>query len=168
MLRVKEKVGVLPEVDTGKKLMYPSGNTGGVVRVDIDVDSASGTVRVVPSIVDSCLGVPGDALPAYRPSEIVYDGKRYVLREPLECDVTFESVDDESFYRIRCESYRLFASGDTFTEAVELFGFKFADAYEYLNAVHRDPAGHGVRGLGEGLELIRRGLNGLVVSVTPI
>jgi hypothetical protein len=43
MLRVKEKVGVLPDVELED--YYPSGNTGGVIRVDIDVDSSSGTVN---------------------------------------------------------------------------------------------------------------------------
>jgi hypothetical protein len=29
-------------------------------------------------------------LPTYRPSEIVYGGKRYILREPLECVVRWD------------------------------------------------------------------------------
>jgi hypothetical protein len=159
MIGLKEKAGVLPEVELDN---YPSVLSG-VAR--IDVDPSSGTVRVVPSVVvDSCLSVPDGALPEYRPSEIVYGGKRYILKEPLECVVRW---DDEGgdFLWVEYNPLDIFGTGDTVDEAIELFSFTFADAYEYLNGVHRDPAGYGVLGLGDRLEEVRVGLNALVASV---
>jgi hypothetical protein len=129
MLRVKERVGVLPGVDTD---YYPSGNTSGVVQVDIDVDSSSGTVRVVPTIVDSCLElplVPGDALPAYRPSEIVYGGKRYIFREPLECVFHWDDECADCLW-IECAALDLFSTGHTVSEAISRFNEKFGVYYE--------------------------------------
>jgi hypothetical protein len=49
MIGLKEKVGVVPEVDTGKKLMYPSGNTGGIARA---------VTEPCRSVVESCLAPP--------------------------------------------------------------------------------------------------------------
>jgi hypothetical protein len=54
--------------------MYPSGNTGGVVRA---------VTELCRSVVESCLEPPlffGDVLPVYCPAEIKFECKRYILR----------------------------------------------------------------------------------------
>jgi hypothetical protein len=160
MLRVKEKVGILPEVELDN---YPSVLSG-VAR--IDVDPSSGTVRVVPTAVESCLGVPlvpSDALPAYRPSEIEYGGKRYVFHEPLECDVRW---DDEGgdFLWVEYNALDLFAVGDTVEEAVEEFNYRFASDYERFNYLAGLDNTEGIR-LGARLERFRCLMNELVKSV---
>jgi hypothetical protein len=106
-------------------------------------------------------------LPAYRPSEIEYDGKRYILKEPLECVVRW---DDEGgdFLWVEYNPLDLFSTGYTIDVAIDRFSFKFADAYEYLNGVHADPARYGVLGLGDRLEEVRQGINLLVTSVIPV
>jgi hypothetical protein len=111
--------------------------------------------------------MPSGVLPVYRPSEIVYGGKCYILREPLECAVSWEG-DDTYYYAIRYRPFELNAMGLTFSEAVFRFGFKFADKYEWLNAVHKDPVSHGVRGLGDRLEDIRLLMNASIVSVKEL
>jgi hypothetical protein len=153
MLRVKEKVGVLPEVELDN---YPAVLSG-VAR--IDVDSSSGTIRVVPSVVESCLEpplVPGD-VPAYRPSEIEFEGKRYILREPLECDVYWdEEVGD--FLWIEYAPLGLHSTGYTLSEAIDRFNMKFA-----LDYIHFNRRGEG--GLGTRLGEVLRLMNKLVIAV---
>jgi hypothetical protein len=76
--------------------------------------------------------VPGDALPAYRPSEIEFEGKRYILREPLECDVYWDE-DGENYLWIDCASLDLRSTGRTVEEAIFRFNQKFAWDYERNN-----------------------------------
>jgi hypothetical protein len=166
MLRVKERVGVMPEVEADRKNLIPSGKPG-VVRIDVDVDS-SGTVHVIPSVVTelcrsvvgSCLSpplVPGGDLPVYHPVEIVHEGRRYVLRAPLECVVTWE--DDAYFIRYR--PFDLVATDYTLPGAILEFSSKFSFYYEHSNEI----ALSGVRRLGTRLESIRLQMNELVVEV---
>jgi hypothetical protein len=124
MVGLKEKAGVLPEVE----LDNYSSVLSGVAR--IDVDPSSGTVRVVPTIVDSCLGVPDGALPAYRPSEIVYECRRYILKEPLDCEVT-RGLD--GFYGISYKPFSIWGSGESMSECVEEFSYQFAHTYARFN-----------------------------------
>jgi hypothetical protein len=159
MLRVKEKVGVLPEVELDN---YPSVLSG-VAR--IDVDSSSGTVRVVPSIVvDSCLAPvlrPGDALPAYRPSEIVYDGKRYIFREPLECAVYWDEEDGD-FLWVECAYLGLHSTGYTLEVAINRFNEKFGVYYER----NRELLGSGGR-LGGPLAVQHTRMTEVIMSELP-
>jgi hypothetical protein len=107
-----------------------------------------------------------DLLPAYRPSEIVYGGKRYILREPLECVVRW---DDEGgdFLWVEHNPLDIFGTGYTVDEAIDLFGMTLADMYEWTNRVHAHMNDPGVIRLGERFEWIRCRLNELVVSVKP-
>jgi hypothetical protein len=146
MVGLKEKAGVLPEVE----LDNYSSVLSGVAR--IDVDPSSGTVRVVPTVVvDSCLGVPDGALPEYRPTEIVYEGRRYILREPLDCEVTWDS--EYSCYWIRCPWLDLRTTGLTLEEAVECLSAEFDYVYERYNELSDPDQVSGLR-LGVRLGLI--------------
>jgi hypothetical protein len=161
MIGLKEKVGVLPEVELDN---YPSVLSG-VAR--IDVDPSSGTVRVVPTVVvDSCLSVPDDALPAYRPTEIVYGGKRYVFREPLDCEVSWDA--EYSFYWIRYAPFELVATGYSMSEAIEEFSFKLSDTYEWFNELHAHREEAGALRLGVELEGVRCLLNESLLGVYPV
>jgi hypothetical protein len=108
-----------------------------------------------------------DLLPAYRPSEIVYGGKRYILREPMECVVRW---DDEGgdFLWVEYNPLEIFGTGYTVDEAIDLFGMTFADMYKWTNRVHAHMNEPGAIRLGERFEWIRCRLNELVVSVMPV
>jgi predicted RNase H-like HicB family nuclease len=159
MLRVKEKVGVLPEVE----LDNYSSVLSGVAR--IDVDPLSGTVRVVPTVVESCLGVPlvpGDALPAYCPSEIVYGGKRYVFREPLECAVYWDEEDGD-FLWVECAYLGLHSTGYTLEVAIDRFNEKFGLYYER----NRELLGGGGR-LGGPLAVQHTRMTEVIMAELPV
>jgi hypothetical protein len=164
MLRVKERVGVVPGVELDS---YPSGK--GVVRIDMDVDSSSGTIRVVPTVVGSCLEpplVPGDTLPVYHPREIEFEGKRYILKEPLECDVHWD-VEGGDYLWVEYAPLELYGAGYTLSEAVEHFSLRFADRYEFYNEIAIPDNRYGYH-LDARLEGIRRGLNELVLSTIEV
>jgi hypothetical protein len=142
MLKVKKRVGIMPEVETDN---YPDMPHGGVVRIGIGFDLSG----ALPASVQP--------LPAYHPREIVYDGKRYILREPLECAVTWE--DDAYFIRYR--PFDLVATDYTLPGAILEFSSKFGFYYEHSNEL----ALSGVRRLGTRLESIRLQMNALVLEV---
>jgi hypothetical protein len=172
MIELKEKVGVLPEVvETDNYPSLPSRNAGGVVR--IDVDSSSGTIRVVPSavtelcrsVVESCFEPPlvDDALPEYRPLEIEYESRHYIFREPLECEVSWEL---ESYF-IRYRPFGITVASPVLSAAREEFAFEFAHDYERYNELSCADNKFGLR-LGAHLEGIRRLMNAMVVSVIDL
>jgi hypothetical protein len=101
--------------------------------------------------------MPSGVLPVYRPSEIVYGGKRYILREPLECEVYWdEEVGD--FLWIEYAPLGLHSTGYTLSEAIERFNMKFA-----LDYIHFNRRGEG--GLGTRLGEVLRLMNKLVIAV---
>jgi hypothetical protein len=66
--------------------------------------------------------------PVYHPTEINYDGKRYVLREPLQCEVTLGTGNDT--YCIDYEPLGIWGAGETWKQAVDFFSFQFACKYD--------------------------------------
>jgi hypothetical protein len=160
MIGLKEKVGVLPEVE----LDNYSSVLSGVAR--IDVDSSSGTVRVVPTAVESCLAPPlrpGDALPEYCPTEIEYEGRRYILKEPLDCEVYWDEEDGD-FLWIECAELGLHSTGYTMEVAIERFSMKFACEYERNNELSSPSNKSGIRLSAELSEYLRR-MNAIVLTI---
>jgi hypothetical protein len=137
--------------------------------VDIDVDSSSGTVRVVPTVVGSCLEPPlvfGDALPVYHPREIEFEGKRYILREPLECDVHWDAEGGD-FLWVEYAPFEIYAAGPTLSEAVNWFVLKFACNYERYQELSDPGNSSGIR-LSARLESIRVRMNACIKSVITL
>jgi hypothetical protein len=96
------------------------------VHIGIDIDLSG----VLPAAVQP--------LPVYHPREIVHDGKRYVLREPLECVV---SHGTNGFYNIDYEPFEIWSGGYGMAEAISDFSYQFADTYEYFNRLGHDGLG---------------------------
>jgi hypothetical protein len=69
-----------------------------------------------------------NVVPTYKPTEINCDGKKYVLREPLQCEVTLGTGNDT--YCIDYEPLGIWGAGETWKQAVDFFGFQFACKYE--------------------------------------
>jgi hypothetical protein len=86
----------------------------------------------------------GDALPKYRPSEIEYEGRRYIFREPLECEVSWELEP----YFIRYRPFGITVASPVLSAAIEEFAFEFAHDYERYNEVSCADNKFGLR-LGE-------------------
>jgi hypothetical protein len=106
--------------------------------------------------------LPNIGIPTYRPTKITYDGKRYILREPLDCTVTWEEDDGEAYYCVDYDPFELYASGDTIEEAIELFNMKFDDRYQYYNELAKPDNIYGLQ-LDERLDNIRKNMNELVI-----
>jgi hypothetical protein len=129
----------------------------------LDVGGAwMGLMTAMPQLI------PNLGLPTYRPTEINYDGKRYMLKEPLMCTVTWEEVEGEAFYSVDYEPFELYASGDTVEEAIDLFAFKFADTYAWLNKIYDHSHELGAVRLSEDLEKERQKMNRLVWAIIPV
>jgi hypothetical protein len=72
-----------------------------------------------------------------------------------------EAGESKFFYGLVYEPFEVYASGDTLSEAIEVFAFKFDDRYEWYNEM----ASIGGPGLSARLEGIRQRMNKLVVSI---
>jgi hypothetical protein len=99
--------------------------------------------------------------PAYQPKEICCDGKRYILKEPLQCKV----VREGRTIGIEYDPLGIWGAGDTWEEAVDFFNYQFADTYEWLNELHDHKGEPGVLGIGDALEKVRQLINSLVINV---
>jgi hypothetical protein len=74
-----------------------------------------------------------EIVPIYNPKEIVYGGKRYVLREPLQCECEFTPDGGNDTFFIRYRPFLIWGAGYTMEEAVDFFNFQFATTYNLLN-----------------------------------
>jgi hypothetical protein len=101
MIDVKERTNVLT----------------GLLGMPLDL---TGLEQVFPEIV-----------PVYKPEEIDYNGKRYLLKEPLDCTVTLGTGD--TTYHIEYKPFDIWGAGYTIEEAVEFFNYQFADTYDSFN-----------------------------------
>jgi hypothetical protein len=120
--------------------------------------SASSATRVTQATQGSAI---------YNPTAIDYDGKRYVLKEPLQCTVKWDD-DGGNYLWVEYPPFDLYNTGRTVDEAVQRFNEWFADTYEWLNDVHNDPQKHGAKGLGSRLEEVRVAMNNMVTAVINI
>jgi hypothetical protein len=120
MVAVKEKT----KVKTGTVVKIGVDDTG-AIRVTtgntpwVDLDEEDEEDYEEPQSCSS---------PVYHPTEIVYGGKKYVLKEPLQCEVTLGSGSDT--YCIDYEPLGIWGAGETWKQAVDFFGFQFACKYE--------------------------------------
>jgi hypothetical protein len=95
-------------------------------------------------------------VPTYKPTEIVYGGKKYVFREPLDCKVTLGT--GRTAYRINYNPFLIWGAGPTWEEAVDFFNAQFATVYDLFNEDGEDKlADHYVK--------ILRDMNKLVTNV---
>jgi hypothetical protein len=129
MVEVKDKIKVKPgtvvkiELDDKGDIRVSKGSTP---WIDIDEEddedaSASSATQVT------------QATPVYHPTEIRYDGKRYVLREPLQCECEFTPNSGGETYIIDYDPFFIWGAGRTMEEAVDFFNFQFATTYDLLN-----------------------------------
>jgi hypothetical protein len=135
--------------------------TGTVVKIDLD---DAGMLRVTTgnmTQIDSDDEDDYETLPTYQPTEIVYGGKKYVLREPLQCKVVREGTT----FGVEYDPLGIWGAGDTMEEAIDFFCYQFADTYEWLNELHDHKGEQGVPGIGENLENVRQLINKLVIHV---
>jgi hypothetical protein len=143
--------------------------TGTVVKIDLD---DTGAIRVTTGNmtqidIDDEDEDDYETLPTYNPTAIEYDGKRYILKEPLQCTVKWDD-DGGNYLWVEYPPFDLYNTGRTVEEAIQRFNEWFADTYEWLNDVHNDPQKHGAKGLGERLEEVRQGMNAMVTAVINI
>jgi hypothetical protein len=140
--------------------------TGTVVKIDLD---DAGAIRVTTGNMTQ-IDIDDDeedeenyeTFPPYQPTAIEYDGKRYILREPLQCTVKW---DDEGgdFLWVEYEPFDLYNTGRTIEEAIQRFNEWFAINYERNNELVES----GVR-LGERLEEIRCLMNQSVLTAINV
>jgi hypothetical protein len=123
--------------------------TGGVVQTGKD------NPAVVSIGADDVARIAAaEGLPIYQPDQINYNGKRYILKEPLLCEVSWEW---NAFF-IRYKPFRIVATATTWLETVEEFSFEFADTYEGFNE-------EGMEGLGHLYQEVLRLMNEMVIKV---
>jgi hypothetical protein len=97
MVEVKEKTKV---------------KTGTVVKIDLD---DTGAIRVTTGNmtqidIDDEDEDDYDVLPTYQPTEIVYDGKKYIFREPLACECEFTPDGGDDTYFIRYKPFGIYGA----------------------------------------------------------
>jgi hypothetical protein len=125
-------------------------------------------VKKQTTVLTGLLGMPLDIavpqqafpeiVPIYNPKEIVYGGKKYVLREPLQCECEFTPDGGNDTYCIDYHPFLIWGAGRTWEEAVNFFNAQFATVYELFNEDGEDKlADHYVK--------ILRDMNKLVTNV---
>jgi hypothetical protein len=133
---IEKKIQIMTEVKEKTSVLT------GLLGMPLDL---TGLERVFPDIV-----------PVYKPTEISYGGKRYILREPLDCEVTLGTGCDTFF--IEYEPFLIWGAGYTWDEAVDFFSAQFATVYDLFNEDGEDKlADHYVK--------ILRDMNKLVTNV---
>jgi hypothetical protein len=143
-------------VDVKKQIATP----GTVVKIGVD---DTGTIRVTTGSTpwvdldeeedeedeENC-----EVLADYSPTEINYNGKKYVLREPLRCSV----LKVDNLYAIEYDPLGVWGAGKTWDEALDFFSCRFATFYELFNEDGEDKlADHYVK--------ILKAMNELVTDV---
>jgi hypothetical protein len=99
-----------------------------------------------------------EIVPIYNPKEIVYGGKRYVLREPLQCECEFTPDGGNDTFFIEYHPFLIWGAGRTMEEAIYFFSSQFATVYELFNEDGEDKlADHYVK--------ILRDMNQLVTDI---
>jgi hypothetical protein len=134
MVEVKEKIKVKPGtvvkigLDDKGDIRVSKGSTP---WVDIDEEDEEDYVEPQPC-----------SFPVYHPTEIRYDGKRYVLREPLQCQCEFTPNSGEETYIIDYEPFLIWGAGCTWEEAVDFFSCQFASQYELFTELGDEKIGN--------------------------
>jgi hypothetical protein len=146
MVKVKEKIKV---------------KTGTVVKIDVDdkgmVRVTTGNTPWVDLDEEEEDEENYEALPTYKPTEIVYEGKRYIFRQPLDCQVTWEW----DAYFIRYQPFGLIATDFTFEGAIKEFNYKFDSDYQWFNEL-------GETGLGNLLDEARQNMNAQILQILTV
>jgi hypothetical protein len=96
------------------------------------------------------------SFPVYQPKEIQYNGKRYVLKEPLDCKVLRGT--GVTSYCIEYDPLDVWGAGRTWDEAVDFFNFQFTTTYDSLNEDGED-------GLADYYHPMLRLINSMVINV---
>jgi hypothetical protein len=81
-------------------------------------------------------------VPVYRPTEIVCEGKRYIFREPLQCQCEFTPDGGDDTYFIKYKPFGIWGAGETWKQAVDFFSFQFAAQYEHFTELGDEKIGN--------------------------
>jgi hypothetical protein len=102
-------------------------NMYGMIEVKEKTNVLTGLLGMIAGLEQ----VRPNIVPTYKPTEIDYNGKKYVLREPLDCKVTLGT--GSTTYRINYDPLLIWGAGYTMDEAIEIFNLQFADTYDTFN-----------------------------------